>query len=177
MFSLVNDVVYHGLMIPGTRETPDPADWFDVPGSAWIGVGGGGNGHVRHEEMAQLKICIEALTTKGVPQNEIFVLSPFRQVADALEEALAKTPGIRHGTVHTAQGREADVVLFVLGGDPAHPGAQQWAAEKPNLYNVAVSRARKRLYVIGDQSLWGHLQYFSALASRLPRNAPWSNLS
>jgi superfamily I DNA and/or RNA helicase len=56
------------------------------------------------------------------------------------------------GTVHTVQGREADVVVLVLGSAASAAAARRWAAEKPNLLNVAVSRARRRFYLIGDRS-------------------------
>ena len=36
------------------------------------------------------------------------------------------------------------------------------------LNNVAVSRAKKRLYVIGDARAWGRLNHFGVLRERLP---------
>jgi superfamily I DNA and/or RNA helicase len=69
--------------------------------------------------------------------------------------------------VHAAQGKEADVVLFLLGGNPASPHAKDWAAKRSNLVNVAVSRARRRLYVIGDRTAWSKYRYFDTLSRYL----------
>ncbi|HXP99014.1 MAG TPA: hypothetical protein VN845_02995 [Solirubrobacteraceae bacterium] len=41
------------------------------------------------------------------------------------------------------------------------------ASSKPNLLNVAVSRARRRLYAIGDREAWSRLEHFDVLAARL----------
>jgi hypothetical protein len=76
------------------------------------------------------------------------------------------------GTIHRMQGREADVVILILGGQPDRPGARQWAAERPNLLNVAVTRARRRLYVIGSRRNWSRLPYFDVLAGSLPVWSP-----
>lgn len=75
------------------------------------------------------------------------------------------------GTVHAMQGKEADVVILVLGSDPRRDGARRWAVEQPNLLNVAVSRARRRLYVIGDHDQWKSLRNIRILANNLDR---WS---
>jgi hypothetical protein len=76
---------------------------------------------------------------------------------------------IRHhiGTVHTMQGREADVVVLVLGADksPARK-ARDWVGDPPNLLNVAVSRARRRLFVIGDYEEWANAPNFGVFAPR-----------
>lgn len=79
----------------------------------------------------------------------------------------------RIGTVHTFQGKEEDMVWLVLGCDMKTRGAAQWAAGKPNLLNVALTRAKFRFFMIGDGELWGRLPYFNlADESRLPRITP-----
>jgi len=54
------------------------------------------------------------------------------------------------GTVHTFQGKEADVVYFVVGTDQQSDSAADWSCKKPNLLNVAVSRAKLEFYLVGD---------------------------
>jgi superfamily I DNA and/or RNA helicase len=59
----------------------------------------------------------------------------------------------------------------VLGSAPGNTRARNWAAAKPNLLNVAASRAKRRLYVIGDRERWGDLPYFTTLAAALPHRS------
>ncbi|WP_335980920.1 AAA domain-containing protein [Streptomyces sp. CA2R106] len=70
----------------------------------------------------------------------------------------------RYGTVHTTQGKEADIVVLVLGTGTGQVGSRDWAAKNPNLLNVAVTRARRRLVVIGDHAVWSRHRYFGDLA-------------
>ena len=69
------------------------------------------------------------------------------------------------GTVHTVQGREAEAIVFVLGAqDPEQVRARLWAGQNPNLVNVAVTRAKEALYVVGNLNLWKDCGYFKELA-------------
>nr|WP_246828205.1 AAA domain-containing protein [Rhizobium redzepovicii] len=70
-------------------------------------------------------------------------------------------------TVHTFQGKEEDIVFMVLGADADHSGAAAWAASKPNLLNVALTRAKRRFYIVGDRTLWQTLPYFRETANAL----------
>jgi hypothetical protein len=44
----------------------------------------------------------------------------------------------------------------------------QWASEKPNLLNVAVTRAQQRFFIIGDVELWGDARFFESARRCLP---------
>ena len=101
---------------------------------------------------------------------DIFVITPFKVVEQemrrrferetdllrALGVKVREWPRDRVGTIHTFQGREADTVVLLLGAPNASQHrARQWAASPPNIINVAVSRAKQNLYVVGSEQAWG----------------------
>lgn len=64
----------------------------------------------------------------------------------------------RVGTVHTFQGKEAETVIFLLGAPNSNQyGARNWAASSVNLLNVAVSRAKRNFYIVGNKALWAEV--------------------
>ena len=162
MFDISNNIAYDGLMVFGTAANAV----LSYPKSGWIDIAStGANGHFIPSEGEATQQLVRSLINQGLDVGKIFVISPFRAVVRELKQLL---PDIKVGTVHTTQGKESDVVILVLGGNPARPGAKHWASERPNLLNVAVSRAKRRLYVIGNREGWKTYPYFSVLARKLP---------
>ncbi len=174
MFSLCNDIAYNGIMVSGVSRRPDVFDGPEGPRiltSRWLDeTASTAETHLQPNQIARLRREIEALRTQGIAAGDIIAISPFREVASELKKLGTDYPGLISGTIHTAQGREADVVFLVLGGDPAKPGAKAWAAATVNLVNVAASRAKRRLYVIGDRSAWAKYNYFNQLAAALDQH-------
>lgn len=176
MFDIVNTVAYDGLMINGTA--PGPAAEFkraypSLPESKWIDVASdGAQGHWIPEEGRQLDRILATLTGLDFDMSEVLIIGPFRDIARQIARRSGRHPGLVAGTVHTAQGKQADIVILVLGSAPDRPGARKWASGKPNLLNVAVSRAKRRLYVIGNRREWAKWRYFETLAADLPHSAP-----
>lgn len=180
MFSLCNEMAYDGMMVSAVHrrlDDPEHPDLFDgpdgeprIPASQWLDMPATTPGtHLQDDQIARLCRLLDDLGDRGVAASEMIAISPFRVVADKLESLARRYPGLRGGTIHTAQGREADVVFLVLGGDPGAPGAKAWASSTVNLVNVAASRAKRRLYVIGDRAAWAPYPYFSGLAAALGR--------
>lgn len=180
MFSVANRIAYAGQMVQGrVDESGQAAAWdfsCNLGESAWFDVRSNQVNHpVSEDEIACLIDCLALLQRERNSKTKVYVISPFRKVAQECGSRARRFGGIECGTVHTFQGKEAHIVFLVLGTAPgqAGSGARGWAASKPNLLNVAITRAQCRLYVIGDASQWGELDYFRELLRALPRrNVP-----
>jgi superfamily I DNA/RNA helicase len=149
--------------------------------SAWIHVEGGAVEKWCPEEGEVVLGLLRQLADARV-NPDIYVVTPFVIVSENLRKLVYQSglltnwteePGSwvseRIGTVHTVQGREAEAVLLVLGAPATNQsGARNWAGQRPNLLNVAVTRAKERLYVIGNRNLWRSAGLFRELDARLP---------
>ncbi|HXU32911.1 MAG TPA: ATP-binding protein [Thermoanaerobaculia bacterium] len=165
MFEISNQIAYGGAMVYGTP-VREP---YSLPPSCWLDVAGGeADSHWIEAEGRALGDLLTELRLHGVDPADVFLISPFRAVVAELSAFVRQHDGLRAGTIHTMQGKESKVVILVLGGNPKKPGAKAWAARTPNLLNVAVSRAQRRLYVIGNRAAWSRERFFSRLARHLP---------
>ena len=160
MFTISNRISYGDLMVqgaPGNGKT----GWYDVKGKA-------NNKYVEEQGEFLLQIIREMIKenpkiTDRNEKDEIYVISPFANVAYRLSHKLKEIGFTRFdgqgkptniGTVHTFQGKEAPIVFMVLGADKQSSGAARWAMVEPNMMNVAVTRAKKEFYIIGDRELY-----------------------
>ncbi|MFB2003660.1 DEAD/DEAH box helicase [Staphylococcus aureus] len=163
MFTIANQIAYTNKMVlPEYMQKPGKAGWYHVTGKSI------NKQYVKEQGIKVVELLIndwkEALNNN---ENEpsSFVISPFsvvqQRVKALAKKELPKCLNIEKskinkwidksiGTVHTFQGKEAQKVYFVVGTDNTQDGAVNWSCEKPNLLNVAVTRAKKEFYVIGD---------------------------
>jgi hypothetical protein len=184
MFGVSNRIAYDGQMVhapgpsaPGlVRATLGPSRWLDIDGEAetkWCPAEG--------EFVVNL---LRKLAAAGVNDPDLFIITPFRIVAQEMrrrlegERELLSVMGLdarewardHVGTIHTVQGREADTVILLLGSPNAsQSGARSWATATPNILNVAVSRARQNLHVIGSFGAWSGAGHARELALSLPK--------
>ncbi|RSZ58170.1 hypothetical protein HF313_00235 [Massilia atriviolacea] len=191
MFSLSNRIAYNGKMVYGparaeeeqataSRPLLGPSCWHDIDAGEF-------DDHYNRREGALaadivVRYASEGWIGQGHGLPELFLITPFRSVAQGLtgllrarveewageadDEAVGKWLQGHVGTVHTFQGKECETVVLVLGGKS--DGARQWAAERPNLINVAATRARRRLYVIGNRRQWSRTPFGRQLADAIP---------
>ncbi len=183
MFGISNAVAYEQLMVQA--KGPRASKIGDVLGpSYWFDVRSGGSDKWCPEEGKVVLDLLGRLAAANV-EPDLYIVSPFALVAQNLRaiirESTFLSPWIEDlprwtaehvGTVHTVQGREAEAVLFVLGAPTnEQAGARNWAGGSPNLLNVAVTRAKERLYVVGNRSLWREAGVFRSLDQRMGRSS------
>jgi hypothetical protein len=182
MFSLSNRIAYDGMMIRGRsdkhsliRSILGASHWIDVRPERCLDKWSEAEGRAVIE-------LLRKLDRAGLPKLDLYLISPFRIVAQKLRELLVEQKAIDRwtnaprkwvkenvGTVHTVQGREADSVILVLGAaEPQRRGARNWAGEHVNHLNVAVTRAKENLYVIGNRFEWASAGEYAKLELNLP---------
>lgn len=81
---------------------------------------------------------------KDINPEDIGVIAPYRDQVAAITKQL-DTDKIEVNTVHKFQGREKDTIIITTVDDVATD-----FSDDPNLLNVAVSRAKKRLWLVAS---------------------------
>lgn len=180
MFGISNRIAYDGQMVYAPSSCDSSRVRTVLGSSAWIDVDGEADTKWCPDEGERVISMLKRIAAAGVIDPDLFVITPFRIVAQemrrrceretalftALKVDVRKWTKDRVGTIHTVQGREAESVILVLGAPKAKQnGARGWAAGTPNILNVAVSRAKRNLYVISSYGAWAGVGYARELAS------------
>lgn len=166
MHGLANRIAYDGTMVYGTLAPSPEKETRASLSTGWIHASGTSQGNWVPAEGKALQELLALLREDGVEAKDIAVITPFTDVRNNLKRIVANK--MVFGTIHTMQGKEAPVVIMVMGGNTAGSGARNWAVSEPNLLNVAATRAKRRFYVIGDRSDWKNRALFCDVMDLLP---------
>jgi len=152
---------YDNLKRPAPNSTG--IEWINVPGKTMRPTTGGA---INYVEVKELVRQLEDLVLQRNYLGSIGVVSPFRAQANAIRQAVDQHAGLAAAllereflvdTVHRFQGDERDVMFFspvVSQGTP--PGSVGFLKNNGNLFNVAITRARAQLIVVGDLNYCGN---------------------
>lgn len=99
---------------------------------------------------------------KTHPDKTIAVITPFVNQRNEIQEELNQS-GIANvdcGTVHAFQGDEKQEIIFSLAlTDKTHEKTYSWLKNNKELINVATSRAKEKLVIIGDMEQLNRLHH------------------
>ncbi|MEH2160703.1 MAG: AAA domain-containing protein [Nostoc sp.] len=116
-------------------------------------VEGNIHNNANEEEVTAVYEIIQHLVKQGYSLEDIGVISPFKVHAAVLKERLTKRfPKLDSksvGTIHTFQGSEKRVIILSTKVCRSQDNVY-WINKRPNLLNVAVSRAKELFILVGN---------------------------
>lgn len=163
--------------------------WQDIKGKA---IRPGNSGAQNPIEAKAVVDALEDLLVLRGYQGSVGVVTPFRAQAQLIQTLISQHPKLSDAgnkaellvdTVHRFQGDERDAIFFSpVVADGIQPGALGFLRSNGNLFNVAITRARGLLHIVGDKTAAGtcgvdYLEEFATYVSRLgtATAAPFEN--
>ena len=136
--------------------------WVDVQCPTLFAPGDDG-GAVNEAEAQAVVVEVERLIQGGY-RGSIGVVSPFRAQVNRITQMVSQRPGLARGlgeadflcgTAHSFQGDERDVMFLSPAVSDTMPRGARWfvdaSRDSKNLFNVAITRARAALIVVGNR--------------------------
>ena len=162
----VSDMYYEGRLRPRAGleyQRIEGSEGYDGAGLSFVSCPHEGNDTSSPEEVAIVRTLVETLTAEGVcwhdgdgevrplTRADIRVITPYNRQVKLLKEAL---PDLAIGTVDKFQGQEAAVVICSMATSTAQdaPRGMEFLYS-PNRFNVAVSRAKVRFVLVGNDAV------------------------
>ncbi|MFQ6326067.1 AAA domain-containing protein [Nocardia sp. CWNU-33] len=169
--TVANDLFYDDKLTVMTDVRGRPA--LPRPAVIWVKTDGraehprSNRSWINTAEVAKVRECVAFLFESGglSATATVGVVTPFRAQTDTIQAAIGRDyPDVEVGTVHTFQGGERDVMIFSLVAGRTMPKRSINRIDNQlNLWNVAITRARSHLIVVGDKSLWQERRVAGAL--------------
>lgn len=184
MFSIANRIAYDDKMILASPPYKWPAiqsGWIHAPENK---VKTKGYENDTEAGIAIDLVQHLATTLQQMSKGGIYIITPFSSMSAQIKKQWrqkTKSPSNEHwmkqalgedkshqsvevfadnniGTVHTFQGKEASTVILCTSASKIREktGGISWVNSFPNLLNVAVTRAKHHLFVVGNKDDWAH---------------------
>ena len=138
--------------------------WVNIPGQVERAKGSNFNRRELDSVQSLVPSLSESLRKHEMGSASLGVVTPYRAQEDLIQNWARAQFGLDGqltiGTAHKFQGDERDFMLFSTVAAPGmSEGSLKWLDKEKNLLNVAVTRARISLIVLGD---WNYCKSLSA---------------
>lgn len=139
-----------------------PVEFIDTAGCGFEEESGdGGDSRCNPEEVSLLRKHFDQLKQENQGNWSAAIISPYRAQVELLQKEFASAPGVSVNTIDSFQGQERDVVYISLvrSNDKSEIGFLR----DYRRMNVAMTRARMKLVMIGDSATLGNDKFFAEL--------------
>lgn len=170
-------VASHRLEDLGARTDPlRPGPWhfIDTAGKGWEEERAADDASTRNRGQAERVAAeVRRLLRRGVAPAGVAVITPYEAQARLLRRLLgdAREAGLEIGTVDGFQGREKDAIVVDLVRSNER-GEIGFLADVRRM-NVALTRARRFLLVVGDGAMLGGHPFYAAFVAAAQAQGAW----
>lgn len=140
IISLSNQLFYGDKLKAVRKKKNGAVQWFDISSD-----------RAQQQAEAQwIQSFVEKYQERWAHKNySVGIVAPFRSQVERLQKILTS---VRIDTAHRFQGEECDIIILSLCAEERLSQRQWDFIEAPELVNVAITRAKERLVIVGDQN-------------------------
>jgi hypothetical protein len=151
--------------LDGVRSEPlteTPVQFIDTAGASYDEELKEDTGSRRNVQEAALAARqVRALLAAGVPASQIGMITPYRAQVRQLRELLRDVHGLEIDSVDGFQGREKEAIVLSLVR--SNPEGEIGFLGDVRRTNVAMTRARRKLIVIGDSATLSNHEFYQRM--------------
>jgi superfamily I DNA and/or RNA helicase len=164
--------------LPGVATEPSterPVRFLDTAGAGYDEEREEDSGS-RHNagEADRVVQCVRRWLAAGVPAGSIGVITPYRAQVRKLRERLADVPELEVDSVDGFQGRENEAIVISLVR--SNTAGQIGFLADTRRTNVAFTRARRALMVIGDSATLSHHPFYLRMIGHMETIGAYSTV-
>ena len=154
---------------PGPHVDTQPVLFVDTSGADWLEeLDPIGESKLNPREARWVLKQVEAFLEAGIPPEEIAVIAPYAAQVRFLRDH-CKNPDVEIDTVDGFQGREKEVVIISLVR--SNPEGEIGFLSDERRMNVAMTRSKRKLIIIGDGTTLGRSPFFRKWIDHLEQHA------
>lgn len=171
------EVVHHDLSDLGVRPDPlrpGPLVFLDTAGRGWDEERAADDPSTRNPGQAERVAAeLRRLLRRGLAPSQAAVITPYDAQARLLRALLAeeRARGLEIGTVDGFQGREKEAIVVDLVR--SNPDRELGFLADIRRMNVALTRAKRFLLVVGDSATLAGHPYYDAFLRRAEQDGSW----
>ncbi len=172
-------VIEHRLCdLPGVRAEPiteSPVQFIDTAGASYDEELEDDTESKRNRQEAALAVKkVRSLLEAGLGPHQIAVIAPYRAQVRLLRDHLADVPGLEIDSVDGFQGREKEAVVISMVR--SNPEGEIGFLADTRRTNVALTRARRKLIVIGDSATLANDPFYQRMLTHFESIGAYSSV-